>query len=74
VVAAAIAARLKHLPAKTLLRLPLYWPLLSFAMIKALVQMMIRPHFSAKTPHGLQARLPSQARLPLQKRLPSQTR
>ena len=62
VIAAAVAARLKVLPTRTLLTLPLYWPLLSFALLKALVQMSIRPHFWAKTPHGLQARLPARAR------------
>jgi cellulose synthase/poly-beta-1,6-N-acetylglucosamine synthase-like glycosyltransferase len=58
VVAATLAARLDRLPARTLLTLPLYWPLLSLAMLKALVQMNSRPHFWAKTPHGLKARAP----------------
>jgi glycosyltransferase XagB len=62
VIAAALIARLKDLPTKTLLTLPFYWPLLSIAMFKALLQMASRPYFWAKTPHGLQARLPVRAR------------
>lgn len=61
VIAAALAARLKAFPG-TLLSLPLYWPLLSLALLRALIEMTIRPHFWAKTPHGRLARLPAQAR------------
>ena len=32
--------------------LPLYWPLQSIAMVRALYSLARRPHFWAKTPHG----------------------
>jgi hypothetical protein len=56
VVAAAIAARSSMLGAVTLVTLPLYWPLLSLAMLRALWELRSRPHFWAKTPHGAGAR------------------
>ncbi|KCZ97077.1 glycosyl transferase [Hyphomonas polymorpha PS728] len=34
------------------LTLPLYWPLQSIAMVRALYSLARRPHFWAKTPHG----------------------
>ncbi len=52
VLAAAIAARMKQTPVMALATLPLYWPLLSLAMISALWEIRRRPHFWAKTPHG----------------------
>ncbi len=36
----------------TLLTLPLYWPLQSIAVARALYEMKRRPHYWAKTPHG----------------------
>jgi len=56
VIAAAWASREKGLSALGLLTLPLYWPLLSIAMIRALLEIRRRPHFWAKTPHGAQTR------------------
>jgi glycosyltransferase XagB len=56
VIAAAWASREKGLSPPGLLTLPLYWPLLSIAMISALLEIQRRPHFWAKTPHGAQTR------------------
>jgi cellulose synthase/poly-beta-1,6-N-acetylglucosamine synthase-like glycosyltransferase len=56
VIAAAIAAQRKAAPVHALILLPLYWPLLSIAMIRALWEMKTRPHFWAKTPHGVRRR------------------
>lgn len=56
VIAAALAAERKRAPLGALLSLPLYWPLLSVAMIRALWEIQSRPHFWAKTPHGLSAK------------------
>jgi len=36
-----------------LLSVPLYWPLQSWAMLCALIEMKVKPHFWAKTPHLL---------------------
>jgi cellulose synthase/poly-beta-1,6-N-acetylglucosamine synthase-like glycosyltransferase len=55
VMAAAIAAQRKT-PAHVLATLPLYWPLLSWAMLKAFWEIQTRPHYWAKTPHGEAAR------------------
>jgi cellulose synthase/poly-beta-1,6-N-acetylglucosamine synthase-like glycosyltransferase len=52
VVVAAIVARASRARPWTLLTLPLYWPLLSVAMLGALIDMKRRPHFWAKTAHG----------------------
>ena len=52
VIAAALVARAKHARVWTLLTLPFYWPILSLAMLRALIDMKHRPHFWAKTPHG----------------------
>jgi cellulose synthase/poly-beta-1,6-N-acetylglucosamine synthase-like glycosyltransferase len=57
VIAAALATRLKP-TVKMLVSLPLYWPLLSLAMICALWEIGRRPHFWAKTPHGVKSRKP----------------
>ncbi len=40
---------------KTVATLPLYWPLLSIATVRALYGLARTPHFWAKTPHGLTA-------------------
>ena len=53
VVAAAFAARPSRLTFWDLLSLPLYWPLLSVSMLCALWEMKSRPHFWAKTRHGV---------------------
>jgi len=48
----------------TLLTLPLYWPLQSVAMVRALYEMKRKPHHWAKTPHrgrGVAAPLPGPA-------------
>lgn len=37
---------------------PLYWPLQSYAMLRALIEMKLRPHFWAKTPHHIAALAP----------------
>lgn len=52
-IASAIAARsgLANIP--TLLGLLLYWPMQSWAMMRALFEMKLKPHFWAKTPHGM---------------------
>lgn len=42
-----------------LLTLPLYWPLLSVAAVRALWEQKRRPHFWAKTPHGLSPEEPA---------------
>jgi glycosyltransferase XagB len=52
VLVAAIVARPPRIRLWTLLTLPLYWPLLSIAMLMALVDIKRRPHFWAKTAHG----------------------
>jgi cellulose synthase/poly-beta-1,6-N-acetylglucosamine synthase-like glycosyltransferase len=40
----------------TALTMPLYWPLASIAAFFALLSFVFRPHFWAKTEHGLTAR------------------
>ncbi|MEE9379990.1 MAG: glycosyltransferase family 2 protein [Hyphomonadaceae bacterium] len=37
----------------SILTLPLYWPLQSLAAVRALYGLAFRPHFWAKTPHGI---------------------
>jgi glycosyltransferase XagB len=56
VIAAALVAQRKLPPLHALLLLPFYWPLLSVAMVCALWEMKTRPHFWAKTPHGVRPR------------------
>lgn len=56
--AAAWAARATRATFWTLFTVPLYWPLLSWAMLRALFELNIRPHFWAKTPHGAARRRP----------------
>jgi hypothetical protein len=36
--------------------MPLYWPLASLAALKALFELIVRPHHWAKTEHGLARR------------------
>jgi hypothetical protein len=52
VIAAALLARATHAKPWTLGSLPLYWPLLSVAMLRGLIDIKLRPSFWAKTPHG----------------------
>lgn len=52
VVAAAFFARARHANFWTLVTVPAYWALLSFAMLRALVDIKYDPHYWAKTPHG----------------------
>ncbi len=51
--AAALASGAKHARPLTLLTLPLYWPLQSIAVARALYEMKRKPHYWAKTPHGI---------------------
>lgn len=53
--AAALVSRSKHATFTTLATMPLYWPLQSVAMLRALFEMKFKPHFWAKTQHGLAA-------------------
>ena len=53
VIVAALVSKPKGLTLASLLTLPLYWPLLSHAMLRALFEMKTRPHFWAKTSHGV---------------------
>ena len=53
IVLAALASRSKHVTPWTLLTMLAYWPLQSWTMLRALIEMKVRPHFWAKTPHGL---------------------
>jgi cellulose synthase/poly-beta-1,6-N-acetylglucosamine synthase-like glycosyltransferase len=55
VLAAAVATR-ERFPVLALVSLPLYWPLLSVAMLNAFWEIRTRPHYWAKTPHGEAAR------------------
>lgn len=50
--AAALTSGAKHARFVMLLTLPLYWPLQSVAMVRALYEMKRKPHHWAKTPHG----------------------
>jgi cellulose synthase/poly-beta-1,6-N-acetylglucosamine synthase-like glycosyltransferase len=50
--AAALAARSKHATPWMLLTLLVYWPLQSWTMLLALLEMKFKPHFWAKTQHG----------------------
>ncbi len=52
-VLAALTSRSKHATLGTIITMPLYWPLQSLAMLRALVEMKLKPHFWAKTQHGV---------------------
>ena len=52
-IAAGLAADRRDAKLIELFSAPLYWPLQSIAMLRALVEMKLRPHFWAKTPHHL---------------------
>jgi hypothetical protein len=49
--AAAFASGAARVRPVATLTLPLYWPLQSIAMARALIEMKLKPHFWAKTPH-----------------------
>lgn len=53
VLAAALAARMPHAGVRTFVTLWLYWPLASIAMLRALIELKLRPHAWSKTPHGV---------------------
>ncbi len=53
VVGAILATREVRLDFWRLITLPVYWPLMSIAMYRALLEMKTRPHAWAKTPHGV---------------------
>ena len=50
---AALATRSKHVTPWMLLTMTAYWPLQSWAMLRALVEMKLKPHFWDKTQHGV---------------------
>lgn len=53
-VVAAVLTAGRHTATKTaMLWLPLYWPLQSIAMIRAIWEFGVRPHSWSKTPHGI---------------------
>ena len=52
-VAAALASGSKHARPWILLTMLAYWPLQSWTMLRALVEMKLKPHFWAKTQHGV---------------------
>jgi cellulose synthase/poly-beta-1,6-N-acetylglucosamine synthase-like glycosyltransferase len=54
--AAAAAARDAHL-AGAALTMPFYWPLMTIAAVRALCELITRPHHWAKTEHGVSYRL-----------------
>jgi cellulose synthase/poly-beta-1,6-N-acetylglucosamine synthase-like glycosyltransferase len=56
VLAAALASKTARPSLATCVLLPVYWVLHSIAMTRALLQMISRPHYWAKTPHGEAAR------------------
>ncbi|MEJ0059867.1 MAG: glycosyltransferase [Terricaulis sp.] len=70
--ASALSGDLRHTRAS--LTMPLYWPLATIAGLWALWQLITRPHFWAKTKHGVsqRARLPSFARVAPQRNADAQ--
>jgi hypothetical protein len=65
--AAALASGAKHARPLTLLTLPLYWPLQSIAVARALYELKINPHYWAKTPHGVVRPAPKTAPVTLER-------
>jgi cellulose synthase/poly-beta-1,6-N-acetylglucosamine synthase-like glycosyltransferase len=63
VLLAIVAARTKHKPWWALLTLWAYWPLASLAMLRAIGELGFKPHYWAKTPHGV-ARKPTATAAP----------
>lgn len=64
VLVAALAARAFNARLGTRLMAPLYWPPQSLAMLKALIDMKLKPQFWAKTQHGSAANTTLPGRLP----------
>ena len=54
--ATALSGNLSHLGAA--LTMPFYWPLASIAAVRALFELLIRPHHWSKTRHGVSRRAP----------------
>lgn len=52
-VAAALVSGSKHAKPWVLLTMQAYWPLQSWTMLRALVELQFQPHFWAKTQHGV---------------------
>lgn len=52
-IAAALVSGSKHATPAMLLSMLAYWPLQSLAMLRALVELQFKPHFWAKTQHGV---------------------
>jgi|CXWL01.1.fsa_nt_gi cellulose synthase/poly-beta-1,6-N-acetylglucosamine synthase-like glycosyltransferase len=52
--ASALSGSLSH--ARAALTMPFYWPLASFAALRAVFELVFRPHHWAKTAHGVSAR------------------
>jgi cellulose synthase/poly-beta-1,6-N-acetylglucosamine synthase-like glycosyltransferase len=52
-VLAALASRSPHATPLMILGMLVYWPLQSWAMLRALVELVLKPHFWAKTQHGV---------------------
>lgn len=53
VAAAALASGRHTALSRAVLWLPLYWPLQSLAMVRAVWEFLVRPHAWSKTPHGV---------------------
>jgi len=58
--ASALANDLRH--AGAALTMPLYWPLASIAAVRALYDLLFRPHHWRKTAHGISRRTPAPQR------------
>lgn len=52
--ASALSGSLSH--ARAAVTMPLYWPLSSIAAYRALLELLLRPHYWSKTAHGVSAR------------------
>lgn len=54
--AVALSGNLSHIRAA--LTIPFYWPLATIAALRALLELLVRPHHWSKTAHGLSRRTP----------------
>lgn len=54
--AVALSGNLSHIRAA--LTMPFYWPLATIAALRALLELLVRPHHWSKTAHGLSRRTP----------------
>jgi hypothetical protein len=52
--ASALTGSLNH--ARAALLMPFYWPLASIAAVRALIEIVLRPHYWSKTRHGVSDR------------------